>query len=215
MPTFESLVNGFKIFKATVYPQKKDLIMHLRQQGHKPTTLMMTSSELRISPDVLTSSNPGDLYVIRTPAGLIPPYKSVAQASVAGVLFAVEELKVENIIILAHAHNAGIRKLMLMQGDNLNIDNTALDPVSRWLSIGVPARDAVREHLKNLTPTEQEQTLEKELVLHSMHNLLGYPNIQQLVDDNKLQIFGWHFDIESGTMLCFNPGTQQFESLES
>lgn len=214
MSTFETLVNGFKIFKATTYLQKKNLIMHLMEQGQKPSTLFMTSSELRLSPDILTSSNPGDLYVIRTPAGLIPPYKSVAQASVAGVIFAVEELKVENILILGHSKNACIHKLMMMQGNSLNIDNADLDPVSRWLSIGVPARDAVLEHLKQLTPYQQEQALEKELVLHSMNNLLGYPNVQQLVDEGKLNIFGWHFDIESGIMLCFNSATQQFESLE-
>lgn len=214
MSTFESLVNGFKIFKATVYPQHKNMITHLTQQGHKPTTLVLTSSELSISPDVLTSTNPGDLYVIRTPAGLVPPYRSVAQASVAGVLYAIEDLKVENILILGHANNIGIEKLMRMDGDNLSIDNTDLDPLSRWLSIGIPARDGIREQVKDKTPPEQTRLLEKEIILHSMNNILGYPNVQERMDQDKLSIYGWHFDIESGLMLCFNPTTQQFDSLE-
>lgn len=214
MPTFESLVNGFKIFKASTYAKKKDLITHLMEQGKRPTTLCITSCELRVSPEDLTSSNPGDLYVIRNPAGLIPPYRPVAQSSVAGILFAVQELKVQNILVLGHGKNEGIRQLLLMQGNNLSIDNTALDPLSRWLSVGIPARDAVREQLKHLPPHQQEIELEKELVLHSMNNLLGFPGIQELVDSDKLKIFGWHFTIESGVMLCFNPANQQFESLE-
>lgn len=213
MPTFESLVNGFTIFKATIYPQKKNLITHLLQQGQRPTTLVLTSSELRVSPEDLTSSNPGDLYVVRTPAGLVPPYRSVAQATVAGVSFAVEELEVENIIVLGHARNLCVRKILMMEGDKLHIDNTALEPLARWLSIAMPARDAVRTHLKDLTPTQQEQALEQEIILHSMNNLLGYPGIKERMDKDTLSIYGWHFDIESGEMLCFNPASQQFEPI--
>lgn len=210
MPSLQNLVGGFKTYKATLYNQHKNLISHFLQQGRKPTTLFITCCDLRTSPDSITSSSLGDLYTIRTIAGLVPPYADVgAHGSVAAIQYAVEVLKVENIVVMGHTHCEGIHSLMTYEPKG----SEEYDPMANWLHIAKDAKEAVQSQLAGKPLPEQEKACEQESVLVSLKNLLTYPWIKDRIENDSLYVYGWHFDIVAGDLLCFNPASQQFEAL--
>lgn len=208
MVHIDSLTDGFKTFKATTYEQHRDMILHLVDQGHKPSTLFIASAGMRISPDKITSSRPGDLYVIRNVAGLVPPYESTgANGIISAIEHAVSTLEVENIVLLGNAHSSAIKFLM---SDEFHPED-ANDHVSTWLSIGMEARNAVKEQLADLSQEEQERACEQEILLVSLRNLLGYPCVEERINQGKLNLYAWHFNIRDGELKSFNPGNGQFE----
>lgn len=211
MPTFDHLVNGYKTFKATSYPQKKELVTHLLQQGLKPSTLVITSSALRIAPDELTSSNPGELFTVRNLGGLVPPYKHHAHGITSSIEYAITELNVSNVVVLGNADCYGIKKLMSYDA---NDDLTSSDdPLKNWLSIAKEARDIVKQQLSDQTEQAQEAACEKEAILISLRNLLSYPWIKERVEADTVRIYGWHFNIQTGELLNFNPANRHFEPI--
>lgn len=210
MSTIQHLINGYKTFKATQYEEKKDIIAHLVEQGTHPSTMVVTSSELRISPDLLTSSNPGELFVMRTLGGLVPPYSQEGvHGIIASIEYALNSLKVENIIVLGHAQCRALREYYT-QNEN---DNTSTDPLKNWFSIAKEAKTIIKEQLTNLSEEEQIETLEKETVVLNLKNLFSYPWINERIDNGSLTIYGWHFNILTGSLLHFDPQTQQFEPI--
>lgn len=227
MPTFDSLIGGFRVFKATIYEEQKTLIHHLLVQGAKPTTLVITSSGLRVSPDKLFSCNPGDLYVVRNLAGLIPPYKEGgARGTVSAIEHAICNIGVKNIIVLGHAHCEGIKELLKgetnasagFHSDNIASDENSkissdVDPVASWLSIADEAKNAVLRDLADKTFEEQEKACEEEVILVCIKNLLSYPFVQAAIERGNLDIYGWHFDIETGILKSFNPETKFFDPI--
>jgi carbonic anhydrase len=201
-------MDGYKTFKATTLARHKDLITHLLEQGHKPTSLVIAGSEMRVSPDLLTSSRPGDLYVIRNIAGLVPPYQETGtNGTIAAIEHAVCRLNVENIVVVSNAYNSAVKTLM---ADDFN-SNDPKDNISQWLSIAADARNAVKEQLAHLTPEEQERACEQEILLVSLRNLLGYPWIMERIEKNQLALYAWYFNIRNGELHSFNPNTGFFE----
>lgn len=211
MSSLDKLISGYRIFKATIYPRKKDLATHFLQLGIKPKTLVVTSCSLQISPDELTSSNPGELYVIRNVGGIIPPYGSSAYGIIAAIEYAVKELYVENVVIIGHSHCDGIHLMMDkekekdLQGYN--------DPMAAWMHVIDDAKNAVRSQLGKSSKEEQETACEHEAVLVSLRNLVGYPFVKERISKNDVGIFGWHFDIETGALQSFNPKSKVFEDI--
>lgn len=211
MSDFGHLISGFRIFRATKHTEQRDVIKHLVRQGVKPKTMFITCSDLRISPDTIFNSNPGDFFVFRNMAALIPPYEaSGANGVIAGIEYAVCNLEVENIIVLGHANCDAIKELM-SDGDSANEDEN--DPIKTWLSIAEEAKDVVIKDLKKKTQEEKEASCEQESILVSLKNLITYPFIEQKIADDSLKIYGWHFDIESGELLAFNPETKFFDPI--
>lgn len=208
MNGYEKLISGFRDFKATTYQNYKDLVVHLVRQGQKPNTLVICCCDLRISPDNIVSCNPGDLYVIRNVAGLVPKYdEGGSNGTIAAIEYAVNNVGVENIVVLGHAHCDGIKKLMI--DDKISKDSK--DPVASWLSIALDAKNAVLEQVQDKSDDEKARVCEMESVLISLKNLLGYPFITDKAKKGQINLFGWHFDIEQGELVAFDPRTKFFE----
>ncbi len=210
MVHINSLTDGFKTFKATTLPRHRDLITHLLKQKHKPTSLFIAGSEMRVSPDLLTSCRPGDLYVIRNIAGLVPPFNSSgANGTISAIEHAVTRLNVENIVLVGNAYSTAIKTLMADDFDPSNKE----DHIAQWLAIGIDARNAVKEQLSHLSQEEQERACEQEILLVSLRNLFSYPWVLEKVEKKELALYAWHFDIRTGELLSFNPGTGIFETI--
>lgn len=211
MPTLEKLVDGYKIYKATMYEKHKDLLTHQLRAGIKPTTLVITSSDMQIPVDVLTGSTPGDLYIIRHKAGLIPPFYNPEELDgfAATLEYAVEELQVQNILVLGHSHNDGLQTIL--DGDH---KTSGSDPLRAWLGIASGIYEAIKRDLPNASREMQEKALELESIVMGIRNLFSYPWIESRVNAKKLELYGWHFDLESGTLLCYMPNEGVFSRIE-
>ncbi len=215
MGSYSHLIGGFNVFKATTYAQKKEAIGHVIRQGVLPTTLFITCADMKIAPDILFSSNPGDNYVFRNIAALIPPYSETEENGiVAAIEYGVMTLNVENIVVMGHAKCNGIKLVMQSgEGGTLNSTYRYSDAMQKWLSIADEARDSVRRELSDKSPDEQQAACEHESVLVSLKNLLTYPFVAKRLEDDSLKIYGWHFNIETGELMGFDPETRYFENL--
>ena len=215
MSDFGSLISGFRVFKATTYQEQKEIAGHLIRQGVKPSTLFITCSDLRISPDMIFSSNPGELFVLRNVAALVPSYDSIGSNSiVAAIEYAVIALSVESIVVLGHAKCDSIK--LLMDSDEighstLSVKNTKA--MKSWLSVANDAKKVINDELKDKTQEEKEHACEQESILVSLRNLITYPFIEERLNDDSLKLYGWHFDIEKGSLFGFDPETKFFEPI--
>lgn len=212
MADIGKLISGFRVFKATTYQKQKDIIHHLLQQGQKPTTMIISCVDLRLAPAEILAANPGELYVINNIGGIVPKYDSTG---IHGILSAIEHavtnLEVENIIVLGHAKCDSIK---MMMSDQFTADKDGLsESMKTWLTIASEARDAVKKQLPNKNKTEQQEACEHESILISLRNLMTYPYISKRMEENKINIFGWHFDIETGDIMAFNPDNNFFEPI--
>lgn len=211
MPNIGKLVSGFRVFKSTTFQQKKDIIHHLVEQGQKPTTLLISCADLRLAPAELFATNPGELYVVSNVGGIAPKHDS---SGVHGILSAIEYavtiLEVENIIVLGHAKCDSVKMIMSEKsasGKGLS------DSMKSWLSVASEARDAVRKEMSEKSEEEQCAACETESLIISLRNLTGYPYIAKRLKENKINIHAWHFDIENGEIMAFDPNTKFFEPI--
>ncbi|MBM3579262.1 MAG: carbonic anhydrase [Alphaproteobacteria bacterium] len=211
MSDISKLISGFRIFKATTFSKQKDIIHHLLEQGQKPSTLVISCADIRLSPAEIFAANPGDLYVINNIGGFIPKYGTSGIAGILSALeYAVTDLEVQNIIVLGHAKCDGIK---MMMSEKFVSERGMSEAMKTWLSVASEARNMVKKQLADKTPDEQQSACEHESIIITLRNLLTYPYINKRIDQNKLGIFGWHFDVENGEIMAFNPDTRFFEPI--
>ncbi|MFT5703004.1 MAG: carbonic anhydrase [Rickettsiales bacterium] len=210
MPNVTKLLSGFRVFKSTGYETKKEVIKHLVIQDHKPSTMVISCVDLRIAPSEIFSTNPGDLYVVNNIGGLVPRYSADGVHGIlAAIEHAVNNLEVENIIVLGHSKCDSIKTML---SDKFISKKGLSESMIIWLSIAQEARDAVKNELAD-QPEKQQVACEHESLVISLRHLLTYPYIKKRLSAKKLNIFAWHFDIETGDLSIFNPDNGHFESL--
>lgn len=184
--------------------------MQTLQQGLIPSTLLITGSELRMSPELLITAKPGEVFVVRNLGGFVPsPEDNLALSFMASIEHAVSDLEVENIIILGSRYSSAIRMLMDMDLENEEF----FDPVNEWLSIGQPVKAKVNESMEEASYEDKEIEIEKQVILQSIKHLLQYEWVKQRVRSNSLKIYGWIFDITNGELKGYNAGTKDFEPI--
>lgn len=210
MPTLEKLIDGYKVYKATTFERDHEVISHQLKTHTKPTTLVITASDLHMAPENLTGCNPGEMYVIRLKAGLVPPFqKDRVSGFTATLEYGVQVLEVKNIIILGHNYNDGLQ--MLLDGVMQTSDS---DPLRAWLGHANEVAEAVKQQMGDQPRNVQERAIELETVVMNLRNLFSYPWISERVNSGKLEIYGWHFDIDTGQLLGYMPNTGRFEPFE-
>jgi carbonic anhydrase len=212
MPDVGKLISGFRVFKATVFEQQKEILHHLVIQGQKPTTLVIACADLRIAPADFFATNPGELYVVTNIGGLVPKFNTDGVHGIlAAIEYAVVELEVENILVFGHAKCESIK--MMMSDKFISETEGLSQSMKTWLSIASEARDAVKNELADEPVDYQQAACEHESIVISLRNLLEYPYISERLERGSLQIFGWHFDVETGDIMAFDPDTGFFEPL--
>ncbi len=211
MSNIGKLVSGFKTFKATTFAQKQDIIHHLVEQGHKPTTMVISCSDLRLAPAEIFAANPGDLYLVSNIGGIVPKHDTKGiNGILAAIEYAVNTLEVENIVVLSHAKCDSIKMIM---SEKSSSGKGLSEPMKAWLSVAAEARDAVKKEMSNASEEEQHAACERESLVVSLSNLMEYPYVAKRMKDKKLNVFGWHFNIETGEIASFDMTTNFFESI--
>lgn len=174
---------------------------------------MISCCDSRVDPAMLTGANPGDLFVVRNVANLVPPYQDGAKAPGirSAIEFAVKALAVEHIIVLGHSNCGGIRALMQGEG----ITQNTYEFIGPWVTIATRARDQVLKELPHKSPEIQAKACEQASILLSLENLLSFPWIRSKVDDGSIALHGWYFDIDAGKLLAYSPDTATFSPLDA
>lgn len=191
------LLAGFKRFKESYFVEKNALYDRLSSAGQSPKTLIIGCSDSRVDPALLSSASPGDLFVVRNVANLVPPFeKSSGYHGVSSAIeFAVVNLMVETVIILGHRQCGGIRAL---------VNSESADPTSyvqKWVRIAEGAKSKVLAQFPEASAEEICAHCEKEAIICSVANLKTFPFVQKAIAERSMAILGLYFDIEQGELL--------------
>lgn len=204
------LVEGFKRFRAQYFDGDNSIYQELSRSGQSPKTLVIGCSDSRVDPAILASASPGELFIIRNVANLVPPFEEHGglHGVSSAIEFAVVNLKVNNVVILGHRQCGGIRALML------GMDNPPPSFISRWVSIAEEAKQTVLRKHADLDIEEQCAHCERESIRVSMRNLTTFPFVAQAMRERGMNLVGAYFDIESGQLLELSDLNGQFAPVE-
>ncbi len=206
------LIAGFHRFREQHFTDDDALYRQLVQDGQTPKILVVACCDSRVDPALVLDCAPGDLFVIRNVANLVPPAESRdsgRHGTSAALEYGVRILGVEHIIVLGHAHCGGIRSLLAGQGDA----NTQATYIASWMRLAEDAWSKVRRDLPQASPQEQERVCEQQAILSSLENLLTFDWIREGVAAGTLALHGWYFDIEHGQLLRHDATTRRFEEV--
>jgi len=209
MSSTRLLIDGFSRFREKHFSQDDALFRELVEQGQTPNTLVVACCDARVDPALILDCAPGDLFVIRNVANLVPPAENQGHyhGTSAALEFGVRKLNVGHIIVLGHAHCGGIQALMA--GDV----QKEYAFISEWMGIADAARERVSGEFANTSDASRHRACEQQAILVSLDNLMTFPWIRERVEQNTLALHGWYFDIEHGELLGYSAATRQFEVL--
>jgi len=214
MAAIERLLAGFKVFKAQNYEHRPELFARLVADGQHPEVLIIACSDSRVDPAILLNAQPGELFVVRNVANLVPPYNPDRQhhGTSSAVEFAVRDLGVGHIVVLGHARCGGIQALRSYHHDPARQRDRHF--IASWVSIAEPALGHACEIPGEPTAGDSESTrIEQGAIKISLGNLLDFPWIAEAVEAGRLQLHGWWFDLDHGALWSLDPVTGCFTPL--
>ncbi len=203
------LLAGFKKFRERYFDREHSVYKDRLSGGQTPKTLIIGCSDSRVDPAIVTNASPGEIFVIRNVANLVPPYDLTGgfHGVSAAIEFAVADLKVESIVILGHRQCGGIRALMLNQQRPAGF-------VHQWMSIAVDAKRRVLAKHKGADPETLCRHGEMESIVVSLRNLRTFPFVQEAIRDRNLSILGIYFDLEKGELCEYDEDEASFKTLD-
>jgi carbonic anhydrase len=209
---FSKLIKGFRQFQTEYFGKESHLYDDLVQNGQAPEALVIACSDSRNDPALITRSEPGDIFVVRNVAAIVPPYSPDGNyhGTSAAIEFAVKGLKVPNIVVLGHALCGGVRELARNRGG----DESPFEFLTPWIQIGAAARDAVARDLADAAPEIRHRALEQAVILTSLNNLMTFPWIRERVNAGETTLHGWYFDMVAGQLLGYDYGSGVFAPME-
>ena len=212
-PAITMLTAGFRRFRQRWYRDDEELFRALRR-GQKPHALLIACSDSRVDPVLLTDSKPGDLFVIRNVANLVPPYgrDGGSHGVSAAIEYAVKHLEVRDIIVMGHACCGGIRALM-DEAEGGGHHGERDEFIGPWVSIARKAIDDVRAAMPDASREDKAHACELVSVRLSLESLMTFPWIRSRVEAGKLKLHGWYFDLRSGELLEYDEEREVFHPL--
>ncbi len=192
------LIDGYKRFYKKSFEKKQEFYGNLSKEGQSPKFLVISCCDARVHPAQIMDTNPGDIFVIRNVANLVPVNEpdGKSHGTSAAMEFAVKHLNVKYIIVLGHSQCGGIKTLM--EGEHFSSEYSFVDP---WMGIAKNARLSVLEKHKGKSFEEQCTYCEKASIEIYLNNLMTFPWIKEKCDSGKLNIHGWYFNIKTGALL--------------
>lgn len=203
----KDLKAGHTRYKESRLPDYEPLFKKLADRGQNPKALCIACSDSRVDPALLFDQDPGDLFVVRNVANVVPPYepKPGYHGTSAAVEFAVTGLKVSDIIVMGHAQCGGIQALIKMSDGEPPLGEF----IGRWMSIAESAVDLAQND--DCGATDRVTRTEHAVVRLSLQNLLSFPWIADAVKQGTLTLHGFYFDISNGSVMWLNPASNHFE----
>lgn len=208
----QHLADRFQRFKFRHFAPNADHYEQLATSGQKPDVMIVSCCDSRVDPETIFSAMPGELFVVRNVANLVPPFETGGNyhGVSAALEFAVLNLRVKHIVVMGHSSCGGITAALEGQA----AEETEARFISNWMSM----LDEPRSRLLMAHPgTAEKHVLQKKLeysaVSTSLNNLRTFPCVKQLEDKGKLELHGAHFDIGTGTLSVMNAETREFAAL--
>ena len=198
----QRLIEGYGSFRAARLPTEQDRYRELADAGQSPETMVIGCCDSRVSPEVIFDARPGELFVVRNVANLVPPYAPDGNAHgvSAALEFAVAALKVKHIVVLGHAHCGGIKAFAE--------DAAPLSPgdfIGKWMSLIAPAAAKVGPR-GSLSREEYLERMEKAAVINSLDNFMTFPRLRKQIERGDVNTHGAYFGVARGELFGAGQG---------
>lgn len=212
MMTFpKKLLDGYNAFATQRLPTEQSRYRELSVKGQFPELMVIGCCDSRVSPEVIFDVGPGELFVMRNIANLVPVYQPDANAHgvSAALEYAVTVLKVKHIVILGHAQCGGIRAFV----DKIE-PLTPGDFIGKWMQMFIKPGEVV-EQRDYETMAQFVERIEKAAVFRSLENLMTFPFVRKAVESGQMQLHGAYFGVAEGTLFVLDQASKEFRSARS
>jgi len=196
------IASGLARFQGQVFKEQEALFQSLARDGQKPKYLMVSCADSRVVPELITGANPGDLFVCRNAGNIVPPFAVKNGGVSSTVEFGVMALGVTEIIVCGHSDCGAMKGMFNPEALE------AMPNVKAWLAHAEPAFEVVKTCYGHLDKDAKVKALTQENVAIQLVHLQNHPSVAAGLAAGKLQLHGWLFDIESGTVQALGPDGQ-------
>jgi len=203
------LVDGYRAFVAHRLPLERSRYEKLAETGQKPEVMVICCCDSRVSPEVIFDAHPGELFVVRNVANLVPPHSPTGftHGVSAALEFAVQLLEVGHIVVMGHSHCGGVRAYVEHRGRP--------DPgdfIDNWMSLIAPAAKSVGDGA-DTNRADYLRRLEQASAVATLTNLMSFPWVRNRVEQGELQLIAAYFDVGSGALMVYDPALAAFAAV--
>jgi carbonic anhydrase len=198
----DPLLEQSQAHRAEFFEKERELLGALAQKGQLPDAMIIGCSDSRVVPEFLMGARPGELFVVRVVANIVPPYGTGQNAVGAAVEYAVQHLKIKHLIVCGHTDCGGIKAL------DQAVDMMAEPTVANWIEFARPAQTQVDAH--GLTGDARDQAIVETNVLLQLGNLGTYPAARRALDENRLELHGWVYDLAERHLRYYDARQNRF-----
>ena len=203
----QKLVNGIHQFQDNIFSTQKRLFERL-VHGQNPEALFITCSDSRINPNLITQTEPGELFILRNAGNIVPAYGAPGGGAAATIEYAVSVLKVKDVIVCGHSHCGAMAALLEPEKCE------KLPAVRQWLGHAEATARIIRENYTHIkTPNELVTVTVEENVLVQLENLRTHPSIAAALGRGELKLHGWVYKFETGQVFSFDAEVGQFSQV--
>ncbi len=202
----QKLLEGLVNFRRGDFEAHRELFKGLKTHQN-PHTLFISCSDSRVDPNRITGTLPGELFIIRNIANLVPPYRETPEyvATTSAIEYSVLALGVENIIVCGHSNCGGCAACLQPSAFLQDLPHTR-----KWMELAHPVRDRVLQEIPEDDPEAREWMMEQVNVVEQLKHLMSYPYIRERVAAGTLKISGWHYIIETGEVYIYDHHAGEF-----
>jgi carbonic anhydrase len=207
----QRLIDGYGAFASGRLQSEQDRYRELAEHGQTPEIMVIGCCDSRVSPEVIFDARPGELFVVRNVANLVPPYETDGKyhGVSAALEFGVGVLKVKHIVILGHAHCGGIRAYAE--------DAEPISPgdfIGRWMSLMAPAAKKVGAR-GSMSRADYLERMEKASIVNTLDNLTTFPRLRKLVERGEVKLHGAYFGVAKGELSVLDRATGEFRPVRA
>jgi carbonic anhydrase len=201
------VLEGIETFRRNVYPEYEHKFRELATRQH-PVAMLITCADSRVDPNLLLQCEPGDLFIVRNAGNIVPPYDGDVSGVAASVEYAVDVLRIRDVIVCGHSDCGAMRALLNPQAV------VGRPAVARWIRNAEAARRVTEDERGTLSEWDQVRIAAQENVVAQLANLATYPCVAAALARGRMDLYGWYYDIGSGELSCLEPGTRSFRAFD-
>jgi carbonic anhydrase len=199
----QKLIHGIHAFQNTVSHGQREFFQKFAS-GQSPETLFITCSDSRINPNLITQTQPGELFIIRNAGNIVPPHGPFPGGEAATIEYAVAALKVKDIVVCGHTHCGAMKAVVNPQ------DVKTLPRVAAWLGHADATREIIQQHYRHLEGPALVTATVQENVLVQIEHLRTQPLVAAALAAGTVRLHGWVYKVETGEVFAFDPEQRQF-----
>jgi carbonic anhydrase len=202
----QRLLDGYAAFRTGRLAAEQSRYRDLAERGQSPEIMVIGCCDSRVSPEVVFDARPGELFVVRNVANLVPPYSPDGEyhGVSAALEFAVGALRVKHIVVLGHAHCGGVRAFA-EDGEPLSPG----DFIGKWMSLIAPAAERLGPR-GDTPPSDYLVRLEQASIVNTLDNLLTFPRLRKLIERGSVELHGAYFGVATGELSVLDPQSGRF-----